>query len=154
MPHTRSSVGVLQPYHNWTPAFVSAPPPPKRRLLLLGKDEQTAQALGSHVSGLGWDVDCSYELEEAEALLACFTYHVVVTDLSLRGVDGPAGLKIVGRVRARYPYTRIFLWTPFYTAQLEEAAQDSGGVDGFLPKPFPLKDLARALCVASEPYHA
>jgi DNA-binding NarL/FixJ family response regulator len=69
-------------------------------------------------------------------------------------VDGPAGLKIVSRVRARCPRTKIFLWTPFYTPQLEAAAQACGGVDGFLPKPFPVRDLARAVCVATELYYA
>jgi ActR/RegA family two-component response regulator len=146
-------VGALHPYQKWSPGFVPVRQA-KSRLLLLGKDELSATALRAHVAAFGWEVDCSYELEEAEALLSCFTYSVVVTDLSLRGVDGPAGLKIVEQVRARYPYTRVFLWTSFYSTQLEEAAQECGGVDGFLPKPFPLKYLARAVCVASEPSHA
>ncbi len=153
MSYTSLAVGVFQPYQHWSQAFVPAPPT-TRRLLLLGKEADAAQALQAQVIALGWQVDCSYELEEAEALLACFSYTAVVTDLSLRGVDGPAGLKIVRQVRARYPHTRVFLWTPFYTPQLENAARACGGVDGFLPKPFPLKDLARAICVTPETYYA
>jgi DNA-binding response OmpR family regulator len=151
MPYTspiNGSYGRFQPYLGGYPA-----PPQIRRLLLLGKQEDAATALQNYCRTLGWQVDCAYELEEAEALLACFSYAAVVTDLSLAGVDGPAGLKIVGLVRARCPRTRVFLWTPFYSAQLEAAAHECGGVDGFLPKPFPVKDLARAVCVASEHFY-
>lgn len=125
-----------------------------RRLLVVADEERAVLAMEAHFSALGWQVDCAFELEEAEALLSCRSYATVVTDLRLSGAHKAAGLQIVTHVRARCPHTSVFLWTSARTPELEAQAHRSGGVDGFLPKRQSVQNVARTVCAASEKNYA
>ena len=153
MPYLTAFSGNSLAYRPLSQTALSLTAPP-RRLLLVGKDERAIAAVAAHFFSLGWQVDCALELEEAEALLSCRSYTTVVTDLSLSGADGPAGLKIISQVRARCPRARVFLWTSYYNAQLAADAREVGGVDGFLHKLHPVADLARAVCAKTEKFYA
>jgi DNA-binding NtrC family response regulator len=153
MPIASSFYGgpwASQPYPVPADAVLSSLP----RLLLVGREERAVAPMRNHFHALGWQVDCAFELEEAEALLAFRYYAAVVTEMSQAGVDGPAGLKIVSRVRARCPRTSVFLLTGYYTTQLEADTRQAGGVDAFLPKSCPVEDLARVVCAAAEKVYA
>jgi DNA-binding response OmpR family regulator len=97
-------------------------------------------ALAEYFRGTGWAVDAAAEKEEAEALLACTTYTVVIADLRLTGIHGVEGLDIVQWSRHLQPETRVVLLTGNGTPELEEEARRRG-VDAFLHKPLPLPEL-------------
>jgi DNA-binding response OmpR family regulator len=104
-------------------------------------DEEAIRfALVEYFRGTGWAVDAAAEKEEAEALLACTTYAVVIADLRLTGIHGVEGLDIVQWSRHLRPETRVVLLTGNGTPELEDEARRLGA-DAFLHKPLPLPEL-------------
>jgi DNA-binding response OmpR family regulator len=97
-------------------------------------------ALTEYFRDSGWTVDAAAEKEEAEALLACTVYSVVIADLRLTGISGVEGLDIVQSSRHLRPETRVVLLTGNATPELEAEARRRGA-DAFLQKPLPLFQL-------------
>lgn len=110
------------------------------RLLIVDDEDAIRFALAEYFKGNGWAVDAAAEKEEAEALLACTTYAVVIADLRLTGIYGVEGLDIVQWSRHLRPETRVVLLTGNGTPELETEARRRG-VDAFLHKPLPLPQL-------------
>jgi DNA-binding response OmpR family regulator len=110
------------------------------RLLIVDDEDAIRFALAEYFKGNGWTVDAAGEKEEAEALLACTAYTVVIADLRLTGIYGVEGLDIVQWSRHLRPETRVVLLTGNGTPELETEARRRG-VDAFLHKPLPLPQL-------------
>lgn len=110
------------------------------RLLIVDDEAAIRFALAEYFRGIGWEVDAAAEKEEAEALLACMTYAVVIADLRLTGIHGVEGLDIVQWSRHLQPETRVVLLTGNGTPELEHEAKRRGA-DAFLHKPLPLPEL-------------
>ena len=110
------------------------------RLLIVDDEDTIRFALAEYFRGSGWAVDAAAEKEEAEALLACTAYAVVIADLRLTGIYGVEGLDIVQWSRHLRPETRVVLLTGNGTPELETEARRRG-VDAFLHKPLPLPQL-------------
>jgi ATP-dependent Lon protease len=109
--------------------------------LLIVDDEAAIRfALVEYFRGSGWTVDSASEKEEAEALLACTPYAVVIADLRLTGIHGVEGLDIVQWSRHLRPETRVVLLTGNATPEIEAEARRLGA-DAFLQKPLPLTQL-------------
>lgn len=115
-------------------------PPGARRLLIVDDETAIRFALSEYFRGIGWSVDTAAEKEEAEALLACNEYDVVVADLRLTGIYGVEGLDIVQWSRHLRPETRVVLLTGNGTPEIEAEARRRGA-DAFLHKPLPLPRL-------------
>src|SRR4051794_6388660 len=113
-------------------------------ILLVDDELPVLFALGRYFSMMSYRVSCATTLEEAEALLAASQYAAVITDLRLSGTDSAEGLRIVELVRERYPATRAILMTAYGSPDHERAAY-AAGVDAFLLKPTPLRDVARVV---------
>ena len=64
------------------------------RLLIVDDEAAIRLALGEYFRRRGWTVDSAAEKEEAEALLACTEYAVVIADLRLTGIYGVEGLDV------------------------------------------------------------
>jgi len=88
----------------------------------------------------GYDVDYTAEREEAEALLVNNDYACLIVDLRL-SPHGPDGLDVLSFVRERSPATRVVILTAYGSPAVEREAR-SRGVDAFLHKPRPLRELA------------
>ena len=119
------------------------PPPvdPRPGRLLIVDDEAAIRfALSEYFRGNGWNVDSAAEKEEAEALLTCTEYAVVIADLRLTGISGVEGLDIIQLSRHLRPETRVVLLTGNGTPELEAEARRRGA-DAFLHKPLPLARL-------------
>jgi DNA-binding response OmpR family regulator len=113
---------------------------PQGRLLIVDDESAIRFALVEYFRGCGWTVDSAAEKEEAEALLACTSYSVVIADLRLTGIHGVEGLDIVQWSRHLRPETRVVLLTGNATPEIEVEARRRGA-DAFLQKPLPLPQL-------------
>ena len=110
------------------------------RLLVVDDEAAIRFALSEYFTAQGWTVDSAAEKEEAEALLACTEYAVVIADLRLTGIYGVEGLDIIRWSRHLRSETRVVLLTGNGTAEIESEARRRGA-DAVLYKPVPLPDL-------------
>ncbi|MBZ5570702.1 MAG: response regulator [Acidobacteriia bacterium] len=110
------------------------------RILIIDDDDQLANAYKEYLSDCGHQVDCARELEEAQALLAHFSYSVVITDLRLTKL-GFGGLDLIKHIRELALKTRIIVFTGYGWPELRAEAT-AQRVDAFLRKPTQLKELA------------
>jgi CheY-like chemotaxis protein len=84
----------------------------------------------------------------AEALAALEGVDVVVTDLSMPGMDG---LELVSRIAARAPWLPVILLTAHGSENLVRIAS-SRGACGCLSKPFDIDEIARMVeCALARP---
>ncbi len=114
-----------------------------QRILIIDDDDQLATAYKEYLSGLGHDVDCAHEIEEAQALLAHFTYSVVITDLRLSKL-GFGGLDLIKYIRESSLNTRIIVFTGYGWPELQQEAS-AQGIDAFFRKPTQLAALAETV---------
>lgn len=112
-----------------------------KRLLVVDDEPPIVVAISQYFENLGFAVDITGELEEAEALIACRNYTVVLTDLHLRSISGLEGLELLTFTRCKSPSTRVVLLTAYGSTEIEEQAHRLG-VDAFLHKPQPLEKVA------------
>ena len=103
------------------------------RILIIDDDDQLVDAYRDYLSESGYEVDCAQELEEAQTLLAHFSYSVVITDLRLSklafgGLDVIKHVRESSRANAHHCVDRLWL-----------AGTQGGGIgsgaDAFLRKP-------------------
>jgi len=111
------------------------------RLLVVDDEEPILFAMREYFTSLGFQVDCVREIEPAQALLAEERYQVVIADLRLAGSGGREGLELVSYVRRRHPGTAIVVLTAYGSPEVESEAR-SRGIDAFLHKPSPLREVA------------
>ncbi len=115
---------------------------PRHRILIVDDEELIVQAMKKYFTGLGYDVDTAFELEESQALLAHHRYHLVIADLRLTGVGGVEGLQIVSDVRQRYADARVILLSAYGTPEIERESYQRGA-DAFLHKPKAMMEIAQ-----------
>jgi len=115
--------------------------PQRGRLLIVDDEAAIRFAMREYFCAAGWTVDAAGRQEEAEALLACTSYTVVIADLQLTDFRGLEGLEIVQWSRRLRPETRVVLLTGDATPELEAEARHHGA-DAILEKPLPLSQLA------------
>jgi DNA-binding response OmpR family regulator len=119
----------------------------KSRVLIVDDDEQLVDAYQEYLSSQGYEVDCAQEIEEAQSLLAHFTYSVVITDLRLSRLNF-GGLDLVRFIRDVSLPTRVVILTAYGWPELKAEATTQG-VDVFLRKPMKLADLAKTIEILS-----
>ena len=113
------------------------------KILIIDDDEQLADAYKEYLTSLGYEVDCAQEVEEAETLLAHFSYSVVITDLRLSKL-GFGGLNLVKHIRELSLKTRIIVVTGYGWPELKAEASIHQ-VDAFVKKPTRLSELAKTI---------
>ena len=91
------------------------------KILILDDDEQLVDAYREYLTGNGYVVDCAGELEEAQSLLAHFSYSVLITDLRLSKLAF-GGLDLVRHVRENSLATRIIVLTAYGWPELKAEA--------------------------------
>jgi len=92
----------------------------------------------------GFSVDCATELEEAQALIDCRDYSLVVCDVALKGVRDAEGFEVISHIRSLSPQTKIIVLTGCPPATIVDLAEE-WHVDCVLTKPQPLPVLAAAI---------
>lgn len=139
-----------------TPGTSAAPAPPapglaggpvaafgRDRTVLLADDEDTVRATtAALLDRLGFSVLTARGGAEAVELFRARAKDLsaVVLDLAMPGVDGGEAL---ARMRQIAPQVPVLVASGY--DQAEAARRRADGADGFLPKPYRLADLARAL---------
>jgi DNA-binding NtrC family response regulator len=113
------------------------------KILIIDDDEQISDAYREFLTSLGYQVDCAQEVEEAETLLAHFSYSVVITDLRLSKLEF-GGLNLVKHIRELSLKTRIIVITGYGWPELKAEASVHQ-VDAFVNKPIRLSELAKTV---------
>jgi DNA-binding NtrC family response regulator len=102
------------------------------RILVVDDEKAMRLALKSLLAKEGYEVDTAESGAEAVRAIETGSFHVVVTDLSLRDVDGMAVLEHARRVD---PDVAVVMITAYGSEKIAVAAIKKGAVD-YLPKPF------------------
>ena len=126
--------------------------PAMPRLLVIDDDTDLRAAVTEYLFSLGYEVHQAAEREEAEALLANYTYSLVITDISLTelGVEGFDLLRTISNSNSR---PKLIVVSGHADSGHRELAKQCGA-DAFLPKPTPLATLGEAVCACLSPQHA
>ena len=127
----------------------------KPNILIVEDEESLLFAMMEYFTQRGFAVDCSRDFREAAARLAANQYALIITDLQLIGFEDTGGLDLIRLARNKWPSMRVILLTAHGSFHLEAEARRLG-VDGFLQKPRPLRELEQAMCdlLASRPRNA
>jgi EAL domain-containing protein (putative c-di-GMP-specific phosphodiesterase class I) len=107
------------------------PPPaessPKRhdddavlRVLILDDESIVVDTLAACLRLPGLDLTTCMEIEAAEALLRCFRFDVVITDLSVSQLGGLDGMRLVRFVTANFPDTAVYVLSGY----VDQAVRD------------------------------
>src|SRR5437764_13609137 len=115
---------------------------PNPRILIVDDEELIIQAMRKYFTGLGYEVDSAFELEEAQALLGNYKYDLVIADLRLTGIGGVEGLQIVADVHQKCASTRVILLRSYGTPEIERESYNRGA-DAFLHKPKAMMEIAQ-----------
>lgn len=108
-------------------------------VLLVDDEPGVRFALTEVLVDRGYRVKCA--ASGAEALAALDGVDVVVTDLSMPGMDG---LELCSSIAARAPHLPVVLLTAHGSEQLKRIAS-SRGACGCLAKPFDIDEIARVI---------
>jgi DNA-binding response OmpR family regulator len=111
------------------------------RILIVEDEQLLAEAMKEFLSSAGYDVDCAAEREEAEALLAHYSYALVITDLALTDL-GLTGVDILDNLADQAKRPKVIVYSGHPGPDLESQLA-SHGVDVYLQKPQPLGELVR-----------
>ncbi len=110
-------------------------------MLIVDDDETLAHAVRDFFAARTFNVDVANELEEAQALLECRAYDVVICDISLMGSHSLEGLGVISELRCNAPDTKIIVLTGCGLYEVEERARELA-IDSYLKKPTPLPALS------------
>jgi len=114
------------------------------RLLLIDDDPDIRRAFSEFLKQAGYGVDQADNLQDAATMLSLFRYSAALVDLSLTSEDRLEGFEVVDWVRERAPWTRLVIMSGHDDKEVMDLARDKG-VDAFLPKPQPLREVERVL---------
>ncbi|HCW75687.1 MAG: response regulator [Deltaproteobacteria bacterium CG1_02_45_11] len=111
------------------------------RILILDDEPIVCQRLQPVLEKKGYYVEAFYQSENALKRFKETPFHIVVTDLKMKGLDG---MQFLTEVKKTAPETEVIVITGFATM---ETAKESfrKGVFDFLAKPFKLGEIQEAI---------
>jgi DNA-binding response OmpR family regulator len=109
---------------------------------ILFVDDETAllRSLKEYFDFRGFEVDCATEMEEAQALVDCREYSVLVCDVALKSVIDAAGLEVISHLRGFSRETKIIILTAIPRPDLSDRVRELH-VDHVLFKPQALHQI-------------
>jgi EAL domain-containing protein (putative c-di-GMP-specific phosphodiesterase class I) len=96
------------------------------RVLILDDESIVVDTLAACLSLPGLELTTCREIEAAEALLRCFRFDVVITDLSVSQLGGLDGMRLVRFVTANFPDTAVYVLSGY----VDQAVRDLCSVLG------------------------
>jgi DNA-binding NtrC family response regulator len=109
----------------------------KNRVLVLDDEPIVCDRLCSMLEKTGLEVETFTNPAKAVKRLAETRFHVLITDLKMKELDGIEILSITKRVS---PETKVIIITGFATVEKAKQALEMGAFD-FIAKPFKLSQL-------------
>ena len=107
------------------------------RVLIVEDQEDLAAAIAERLRKRGYAVDIAMDGSEADELLRCENYQLVVLDLILPGLDGQA---VLHELRRRRSMTPVLVLTARSEVEDKVGMLDAGA-DDYLVKPFDFREL-------------
>jgi len=104
----------------------------KGRLLVVDDERGIVIALKGLFTKEGYEVETAESGEEALDKIKAGLFHVIITDLSMKGMSG---LELLKQVRELDPACAVLMITAFGTQRIAVEAMKAGAED-YLPKPF------------------
>ena len=104
----------------------------KGRLLVVDDERGIVIALKGLFTKEGYEVETAESGEEALEKVKAGLFHVIITDLSMKGMSG---LDLLGKVREIDPACAVLMITAYGTQRIAVEAMKAGAED-YLPKPF------------------
>ena len=124
--------------------IIETPMATENRVLVIEDELPLLEVIGSYLEhALKCEVHCAVDREEAEALLDCYKYSLVISDLSLTP-HKLEGLYIIEEVADAYGRPRIVALSGQGTDSMKALALGVGA-DVFMEKPQPRPELASTL---------
>ncbi|HEY0553832.1 MAG TPA: response regulator, partial [Thermoanaerobaculia bacterium] len=96
------------------------------RVLILDDESIVVDTLAACLRLPGIELTTCMEIEAAEALLRCFNFDVVITDLSVSQLGGLDGMRLVRFVTANFPDTAVYVLSGY----VDQAVRDLCSVLG------------------------
>jgi len=96
------------------------------RVLILDDESIVVDTLAAYLRLPGLALTTCREIEAAEALLRCFRFDVVITDLSVSQLGGLDGMRLVRFVTANFPDTAVYVLSGY----VDQAVRDLCAVLG------------------------
>ncbi len=90
------------------------------RVLILDDESIVVDTLAAYLRLPGLELMTCREIEAAEALLRCFRFDVVITDLSVSQLGGLDGMRLVRFVTANFPDTAVYVLSGFVDQAVRE----------------------------------
>jgi DNA-binding response OmpR family regulator len=117
-----------------------------KRLLILDDEEAILIPVARYFTDRGYAVVTAREPEEAEALLECERFDLVILDLGLTRF-GRDGLGVLNDLRAQRPWLPVIVLSANICPEVEDEVRRLRA-DAVLSKPQPLAELARVAAAA------
>jgi DNA-binding NtrC family response regulator len=113
----------------------------KAEIMILDDEPIVGERLRPALEKYGYHVETYTSSQEALDRLAEKQYHVLVTDLKMKG---PNGLDVLRFVKEQSPSTRVIVITGYATADKAKESMRSGAMD-FIAKPFRISQLVEQI---------
>jgi PAS domain S-box-containing protein len=110
------------------------------RILLVEDEDGVREGLAALLETLGYDVVAVARGEEALALAPSLSPDLLLSDVSLPGISGPA---LAQRLRERWPHLRVTLMTGYIDNRTRDIAREESWF--VLQKPFEFEQLQKQL---------
>jgi DNA-binding NtrC family response regulator len=110
---------------------------PGYRIIVIDDESIVGQMIKVSMELDGYTVETFLNAKPALARLKEEQFHVVITDLKMKGIDG---MEVLRTIKTDFPEIKVIMITAF--ASLDSAVKAmQGKVDGFFAKPVKIKDL-------------
>lgn len=119
----------------------------RRRVMVLDDEPIVGERLKPALEKEGFEVEVFTESEKAIQRLGESPFHVLVTDLKMRG---PSGMDVLRHVKEQAPSTAVIVITGYATIETHHEAE-AWGAAKFVTKPFKIQEIIRLVREAAGP---